>query len=134
LRQRGSLTVWFTDKAVAAWGAVPRTILSGRTGIQHSLGGERIGIVARTSEEAKGWGNSRQQRMQACKPSLLYAPAAVLSEHPADVASHLALGPSARPSEPNAVRFGTDRTNRQALVTPGQNDPIAILSDGRRAF
>jgi hypothetical protein len=25
LRQRGSLTVWFTDEAIAAWGAEPRT-------------------------------------------------------------------------------------------------------------
>ena len=25
LRQRGSLTVWFTDEAVAAWAAEPRT-------------------------------------------------------------------------------------------------------------
>jgi hypothetical protein len=25
LRQRGSLTVWFTDEAIAAWRAVPRT-------------------------------------------------------------------------------------------------------------
>ena len=30
LRQRGSLTVWFTDEAVAAWAAEPRTIQSGQ--------------------------------------------------------------------------------------------------------
>src|ERR1700760_2654472 len=30
LRQRGSLTVWFTDEAVAAWAAVPRTTRGGQ--------------------------------------------------------------------------------------------------------
>ena len=30
LRQRGSLTVWFTDEAVAAWVAAPRTTRGGR--------------------------------------------------------------------------------------------------------
>ncbi len=30
LRQRGSLTVWFTDEAVAAWAAEPRTTRSGQ--------------------------------------------------------------------------------------------------------
>src|ERR671932_342454 len=30
LRQRGSLTVWFTDEAVAAWRAEPRTTRGGR--------------------------------------------------------------------------------------------------------
>src|SRR3954453_2042343 len=30
LRQRGSLTVWFTDEAVAAWGAEPRTTRGGQ--------------------------------------------------------------------------------------------------------
>ncbi len=30
LRQRGSLTVWFTDEAVAAWAAEPRTIPGGQ--------------------------------------------------------------------------------------------------------
>src|ERR1700742_844883 len=30
LRQRGSLTVWFTDDAVAAWGAEPRTTRGGQ--------------------------------------------------------------------------------------------------------
>ena len=30
LRQRGSLTVWFTDKAVAAWAAEPRTTRGGQ--------------------------------------------------------------------------------------------------------
>jgi DDE family transposase len=30
LRQRGSLTVWFTDEAVAAWAAEPRTTRGGR--------------------------------------------------------------------------------------------------------
>src|ERR671913_836784 len=30
LRQRGSLTVWFTDKAIAAWTAEPRTTRGGR--------------------------------------------------------------------------------------------------------
>src|SRR3978361_1004681 len=29
LRQRGSLTVWFTDEAVAAWAAAPRTTRGG---------------------------------------------------------------------------------------------------------
>jgi hypothetical protein len=29
LRQRGSLTVWFTDEAIAAWGAEPRTSRGG---------------------------------------------------------------------------------------------------------
>jgi alpha-D-ribose 1-methylphosphonate 5-triphosphate diphosphatase PhnM len=29
LRQRGSLTVWFTDEAVAAWAAEPRTTRGG---------------------------------------------------------------------------------------------------------
>jgi hypothetical protein len=30
LRQRGSLTVWFTDEAVAAWAAAPRTTRDGQ--------------------------------------------------------------------------------------------------------
>ena len=30
LRQRGSLTVWFTDEAVAAWAAEPRTTPGGQ--------------------------------------------------------------------------------------------------------
>lgn len=30
LRQRGSLTVWFTDAAIAAWRAEPRTTRGGR--------------------------------------------------------------------------------------------------------
>ena len=30
LRQRGSLTVWFTDAAIAAWKAVPRTTPGGQ--------------------------------------------------------------------------------------------------------
>src|SRR6187549_1445911 len=30
LRQRGSLTVWFTDEAIAAWKAPPRTTLGGQ--------------------------------------------------------------------------------------------------------
>src|SRR5215207_3553449 len=30
LRQRGSLTVWFTDEAIAAWTAEPRTTRGGR--------------------------------------------------------------------------------------------------------
>ncbi len=30
LRQRGSLTVWFTDEAVAAWAAAPRTTRGGQ--------------------------------------------------------------------------------------------------------
>jgi hypothetical protein len=30
LRQRGSLTVWFTDGAVAAWAATPRTTRGGQ--------------------------------------------------------------------------------------------------------
>ena len=30
LRQRGSLTVWFTDEAVAAWHAEPRTTPGGQ--------------------------------------------------------------------------------------------------------
>src|SRR6201997_4064269 len=30
LRQRGSLTVWFSDEAIAAWQAVPRTTRGGQ--------------------------------------------------------------------------------------------------------
>jgi Transposase DDE domain len=30
LRQRGSLTVWFTDEAIAAWKAMPRTTPGGQ--------------------------------------------------------------------------------------------------------
>jgi hypothetical protein len=30
LRQRGSLTVWFTDEAIAAWKAAPRTTPGGQ--------------------------------------------------------------------------------------------------------
>ena len=30
LRQRGSLTVWFTEQAVAAWKAKPRTTCGGK--------------------------------------------------------------------------------------------------------
>ena len=32
LRQRGSLTVWFTDEAIAAWRAAPRTTRGGQPG------------------------------------------------------------------------------------------------------
>ena len=32
LRQRGSLTVWFTDEAIAAWKAAPRTTPGGQPG------------------------------------------------------------------------------------------------------
>src|SRR5580704_2249441 len=35
LRQRGSLTIWFTDEAIAAWRAEPRTT---RGGQQHYSG------------------------------------------------------------------------------------------------
>ncbi len=31
LRQRGSLTVWFTEEAIAAWMAAPRTTRGGQT-------------------------------------------------------------------------------------------------------
>jgi hypothetical protein len=31
LRQRGSLTVWFTDEAIAAWKAAPRRVASRTT-------------------------------------------------------------------------------------------------------
>jgi hypothetical protein len=30
LRQRSSLTIWFTDEAIAAWRAAPRTTLGGQ--------------------------------------------------------------------------------------------------------
>ncbi len=30
LRQRGSLTIWFTEEAIAAWRAVPRTTPGGQ--------------------------------------------------------------------------------------------------------
>jgi hypothetical protein len=30
LRQRGNLTVWFTDEAIAAWAAEPRTTRGGQ--------------------------------------------------------------------------------------------------------
>ena len=32
LRQRGSLTIWFTEEAIAAWRAVPRTTPGGQLG------------------------------------------------------------------------------------------------------
>src|SRR3954471_24969042 len=32
LRQRGSLTIWFTDEAIAAWRAAPRTTPGGQLG------------------------------------------------------------------------------------------------------
>jgi hypothetical protein len=35
LRQRGSLTVWFTDDAIAAWKAVPRTTPGGQPYYSH---------------------------------------------------------------------------------------------------
>jgi len=31
LRQRGSLTVWFTDDAISGWAADPRTIRGGQS-------------------------------------------------------------------------------------------------------
>jgi hypothetical protein len=34
LRQRGSLTVWFTDEAIAGWRAAPRTTPGGQPGIR----------------------------------------------------------------------------------------------------
>jgi hypothetical protein len=34
LRQRGSMTVWFTDGAVAAWKAAPRTTPGGQPSCQ----------------------------------------------------------------------------------------------------
>ena len=45
LRQRGSLTVWFTDKAIAAWAAEPRTTRGGQP-LSASLTSLR-GIAAR---------------------------------------------------------------------------------------
>jgi hypothetical protein len=32
LRQRGSLTIWFTEEAIAAWAATPRTTRGGQPG------------------------------------------------------------------------------------------------------
>jgi len=32
LRQRGSLTVWFSDEAIEAWAAEPRTTRGGQPG------------------------------------------------------------------------------------------------------
>ena len=40
LRQRGSLTVWFTDAAIAAWRAEPRTTRGGQP-IYSDLGSPR---------------------------------------------------------------------------------------------
>jgi hypothetical protein len=34
LRQRGSLTVWFSDEAIAAWQAAPGQTEAGRLGIR----------------------------------------------------------------------------------------------------
>jgi len=38
LRQRGSLTVWFTDAAIAAWKAEPRTTRGGQLGLTRFRG------------------------------------------------------------------------------------------------
>src|SRR4051812_19037694 len=35
LRQRGSLTIWFTEEAIAAWRAAPRTTPGGQLGSRH---------------------------------------------------------------------------------------------------
>jgi hypothetical protein len=35
LRQRGSLTLWFTDDAIAAWVAEPRTTRGGQAWYSH---------------------------------------------------------------------------------------------------
>jgi hypothetical protein len=35
LRQRGSLTVWFTDEAIAGWRAHPRTTPGGQANYSH---------------------------------------------------------------------------------------------------
>jgi len=45
LRQRGSLTIWFTDEAIAAWAAEPRTTRGGQP-LSASLTSLR-GIAAR---------------------------------------------------------------------------------------
>ena len=43
LRQRGSLTVWFSDGAIAAWKAAPRTTLNGlRSGLLHFSAGRAV--------------------------------------------------------------------------------------------
>ena len=36
LRQRGSLTIWFTEEAIAAWRAEPRTTRGASPGIRSS--------------------------------------------------------------------------------------------------
>jgi hypothetical protein len=35
LRKRGSLTIWFTEEAIAAWRAAPRTTPGGQLGSRH---------------------------------------------------------------------------------------------------
>ena len=42
LRQRGSLTVWFTDDAIAAWKAMPRT----KPELWRKLGDDEVRKVA----------------------------------------------------------------------------------------
>jgi heme-degrading monooxygenase HmoA len=39
LRQRGSLTVWFTEDAIAAWKAAPRTTPGGQPRERREIGG-----------------------------------------------------------------------------------------------
>ena len=50
LRQRGSLTVWFADEAIAAWAAEPRTTRGGQArysplAILHTLVCLRVGLL-----------------------------------------------------------------------------------------
>ena len=48
LRQRGSLTVWFTDEAIAAWTAEPRTSRGGQPWYSLLYGDFRVKLVLRS--------------------------------------------------------------------------------------
>jgi Transposase DDE domain len=60
LRRRGSLTVWFTDEAIAAWRAEPRTTPGGQPhystlAIMTALSVRAVfGLALRQTEEAMG--------------------------------------------------------------------------------
>ena len=61
LRQRGSLTVWFTDTAIAAWKAEPRTTRGGQS-CRTTL---NAALIRSRCKGALGLGRSRAGRHDA---------------------------------------------------------------------
>ena len=55
LRQRGSLTVWFTDAAIAAWRAEPRTTRGGQSSYSDLAITTALTLKATLLHGSAGW-------------------------------------------------------------------------------